>query len=580
MQLNKLSPIAGLILATMLGACGGGGGDDPAPAPTPAPPAIKVSSVSLSSTTPRAIAEAALQFNGGACSGGTGTLTPSWNFGDGLSDNPHTYATDGVKTITVTCTDSAGTAAKTTTLNLTVASAAMNGFLGRTWSTYSSIDSTNVSPYPVAGIADSGDIYGVWLRRVASNMEVAAGTTNFSSNSWTVSGTLATGADRSAFDDTAAGKQTAMIDLAVSPNGHAIAAWVAGSSIWYATKNSLSDAWSIPSKIAGETVIDASIKVVVNDSGNGAIGYCNSATDARVITFSPTSIPAIQPSVTISKQCGVMDTTFAFQRHRAFDISINPFSTILVAGIANGVTSGSSVVVIKDKHLGAGWSTLVAISSELATAPESLSLSLSPSGNRAGIAWNQVSLTSPFKSNVYTSIFNGTIWGTPTPVQNDFTTKDYARPLIAVNDHGDAFLAMRLIDPNSNITTEVSNYNAAATSPAWSWPKQISTTGLYTTDIAIDNWGTGLVTASDSNSWYTQAGTFAKATGTSQWSGFTTISPIASYYPAYYPYQTFHYQTMRALPDGRAILVTSMYDDKTAVIGIKTPIASGYMLLK
>ena len=43
MQLNKLSPIAGLILATMLGACGGGGGDDPAPAS--APPAIKVSAI-------------------------------------------------------------------------------------------------------------------------------------------------------------------------------------------------------------------------------------------------------------------------------------------------------------------------------------------------------------------------------------------------------------------------------------------------------------------------------------------------------------------------------------------------------
>ena len=88
--------------------------------------------------------------------------------------------------MTVTCTDSAGKT-QLGTAAITVASAAMNGFLGKNWTAYASIES-NPLPYPVAGLTSSGDIYRVWIRSaVGTQNEVATGTTNFNSASWTVS---------------------------------------------------------------------------------------------------------------------------------------------------------------------------------------------------------------------------------------------------------------------------------------------------------------------------------------------------------------------------------------------------------
>ena len=586
MQLNKLGAVTGLLLTAVLSACGGGGDEAPPAPAAPAPVALAVSNITLSSTTPTAIAETALQFDGGVCSGGSGTLTTSWDFGDATAPSPlntHTYAEakSGANTVTVTCTDTAG-ATKAKTLSLTIDSAAMNGFLGKTWTTYSAIDTSNVSPYPVAGLADSGDVYGVWLRRVSGNMEVAAGTTNVSSNSWTVSGSLPTGADRSLFDNTQSGGHTAAIDIAVSPNGHVMAAWLAGTSIWYATKNGLNGAWSTPEKIIDGPALDESIKVVVNNKGDGAIAYCASATDARVITYSNTPSPTIQTSVNISKKCGIVDTdpvfSYTLQRHRSFDIAIdndpnNP-SKIFAVGIQDDSAHATkSAVVIKSYTLASGWvSEPNAIADDLNAPPDSLSYSLSPNGSYAAIAWNQVSTVTPFKSNVFTSIYANGAWGASVAVQTDYPTKDYSRPLIAMNDNGFAFLAMRLSGtPNR---TEVSNYDATATAPLWSKPFQVNTDASKTINIAIDNWGTGLITRADD--YYSQAGTFTKKTGVTQWSGFKNISPR-------YPFNMgsmFHYQTMRALPNGTAILVTSVYDDITAFNTTSNPVSSGYTLLK
>ena len=87
---------------------------------------------------------------------------------------------------------------------------------------YASIES-NPLPYPVAGLTSSGDIYGVWIRSaVGTQNEVATGTTNFNSASWTVSpDVLTTFIDpvtknyaRSPFNVTLPGMSTAAIDLA------------------------------------------------------------------------------------------------------------------------------------------------------------------------------------------------------------------------------------------------------------------------------------------------------------------------------------------------------------------------------
>lgn len=583
MQLNKLSPLAVAILATVLSACGGGGEDAPPPAaPAPAP-VIKVSALALNSATPRAIADTLLQFDGGVCSGGTGTVTSSWDYGDGtgattLSTHTYTDTTEGVKTVKVTCTDSVG-ATKFTTLNVNVLNVAMKGFLGKTWTTYSSIES-NVSPYPVAGIADSGDVYGVWLRRnIANTMEVAAGTTNFGSATWTTPTVLPTAGSQSPFDDSVKGGSTAAIDLAVSPNGRVMAAWLAGSSIWYATKNGLGGAWSAPTEIVGETVktdASASIKVVVNDAGNAAIGYCKSDTDARVITYSGAT-QTHQPSEKISKLCGTAEVivTATQQRYRAFDIAIDnantASSTVYAVGVDDGtIDSTKSAVKIKSYTISGGWTTAASVSDELtaAKAPTSLSFARSPNGNYAAIVWDQINSINT-NSNVHANFYSSGAWGAATPVQTNYITKKYSRPLIAVNDKGNAFLLMRLVDEWGNSQTEVSTYNAA--SPGWTSPYQIIAAGHHATNIAIDNWGTGLVTRA--NDFYSQAGTFSKA---GEWSGFKNVSPQ-------YPYgmqSTFHYQTMRALPDGRAILVTSVYDDITPITDTTKPVSSGYTILK
>ncbi|MBK7001783.1 MAG: hypothetical protein IPH35_17940 [Rhodoferax sp.] len=76
---------------------------------------------------------------------------------------------------------------------------------------------------------------------------------------------------------------------------------------------------------------------------------------------------------------------------------------------------------------------------------------------------------------------------------------------------------------------EVSNYAANATAPAWSQPYQLRRNGtavqFSATDIAIDKWGTGLITRADGGGGDpVHAGTFSK---TASWSGFSDISPLS-----------------------------------------------------
>lgn len=574
MQFIKPSPIAVATLATLLSACGGGKGDDPAPIP-----AIKVSPIALSKATPLAIAENDLQFDGGVCSGGSGDLTASWDFGDKTptsTSNIHNYAIgDASYTVKVTCTDAAGNKAEGKNV-FTVAHASMNGFLGKKWSTYTKIPALHPSVYPVADLSTAGDLHGVGVPSTASGLDVAAMSANFGISNEIGYDKLPTGTDRPPFNDTLEGMHTASIDLAVSPNGRVMAAWMAGTSVWYATKNGLKGVWSVPAKI-NVPVLDASIKVVVNDAGAGAIAYCT-RNGAEVVTYTSQTI---QAPVAISKQCGgVEEDEKSLQRYRAFDIAIdNTSSTIYAVGVNNATTAGKSVVSIKSYTPGGSWTAATAVSDELTTPPVSLSYARSPNGNFAILAWDQLGTVAPINSNVFARIHSGAAWGAIKPVQDHFITKDYSRPIVAINDSGDAFLAMRLGQTSSSGTftsqIEVSNYAANATAPAWSQPYQLRRNGtavqFSATDIAIDKWGTGLITRADGGGDPVHAGTFSK---TASWSGFSDISPR-------FPNpKAFHYQTMRALPDGRAILVTSVYDDKTPLTDSTAPISSGYVLLK
>ncbi len=565
MQLKQLSPVAAAILAALLSACGGGSDDSPPP-PAP-PPAIIVAPINISSATP-ANAQTPLAFTGGTCSGGTGALTATWDFGDGTGSGsyaPHEYATEGSKTVKVTCTDSTG---KTGELEkpVTIASAAMNGFLGRNWTTYVKIES-NIHPYPAVGITSAGAIYGAWIRSaVGLPNEVATGTTNFSRTGWNVStDVLETNADRSPFIIAPQnGARTAAIDMAVSPNGHAISAWMAGTKIWYATKADLDAAWTTPLAI-DVAVLDKSIKVAINDNGVGAIAYC---TNAGVHLIHNLASPT--PTTTIGNQC---DEWTGSQRLRSFDIAMDN-ATVHAVGIGNGTAGSDKVVNLHSCTVGGACATPQAISGQLTAAPKSLSFSLSPNGSYAAIAWDQIDVINGANvSNVYASIYApGTptaptaSWGQPMPVHNYNLSLPYTRPLVAINDFGDVFLAMQLQFGTSDVQTMVTNYQTSATPPKWRDPQSIANFEYSATDVAIDKYGTGLITRYGGIGGYSsQATTYSK---TGEWERvWRNLSPV-------YSSGSFRYQTMRALPDGKAILATSVYNPAS------TTSVSGYTLLK
>ena len=583
MQLNQLSLAGGLTLVSaLLVACGGGGGGDDAPAAAPAVAAVTASAASRSST-PLALEDTLLTFNGGTCGGGTAPYTTTWSFGDGTtgSTNTHTYADPGTYSVTVTCTDANAVTKTSTALSVVVQPAAMAGFLGRTWSTYAKIDPTQGSLYPVAGITTAGDIYGAWLRSNSDSTnyylgttDVAAGSTSLTATGWTMAPDLqvASAGNMTTFNGTVYSSKTAAMDMAVSPGGKAIAAWKAGSLLWYATKDGAAN-WTTPKSVS-VPVIDASIKVVVNDAGDGAVAYCTSSTPsadvmiASVMIYSNASKTLGPTPEPLSLRCDDPASLISYQRSRVFDIAIDEDSKVFAVGLT---ASGSDFVISQKTYTAAGgWGAATNLSGVLASAalPEkfSFSYSLAPGGLVAGIAWNEeISIQKP---NVFARISTdgGDTWGAPKAIQTE-TVYGFNYPLIAVNDAGDAFLAMERKATNVPIRTYVSNYSAAAgwkAAVVWATnPNGYSSadTAYAATEIAIDEWGTGLLTRNVAIVGMTQAGTFSKP---GVWSGFKDLTPT---------YGDFHYQTMRALPNGSAILVTSV----RAITGYEQ---SGYLLLK
>jgi len=639
MQLNKLSPIAGVFLATLLSACGGGDEDAPPPAAAVvAPPAIVVSRPTLSN----AIALVPAEFTGGTCSGGTTALTASWDYGDGTfgSSKFHTYTSEGSRSVEVTCTDTKGVSAKSAA-TIVVGSEALAGFLGKKWSTYANInagaaDLPNPRIYPVAGIASSGAIYGVWLQSysntqnddVYTGTNVAAGSFNITAANWTPSSSpiqTGTTSNRPTFDGkyvlNGVGAKTEAMDMAVSPGGKAMAAWrtvttgtpSVPATLWYATKDG-SGPWSTPQRVyivpgaptpVPVPVIDASIKVVVNDAGDGAIAYCTGTTPtASVVVYSNASRSTGAP-VVISTQCdAIVGYGPDIQRHRSFDIAIDDTSPqVRAVGLAAS-TGGNSMVAYRTTP---DLSLTTRISGDLSPTnlPKSIAYSLAPNGDFAGVAWDQASTADPLKTSIYASMWKADLTSAAAGIwsaRSEITTVQHAGfmyPLIAVNYKGEAFLTAEreAIPGGAGINTWVSNYDptkvvaAVAGSPGTpavtGWRTPVKTTNVAegdltysATDIAIDKWGTGLMTRSAFGT-YSQAGTFSKV-GT--WSGFTQITTkinpaISTTIPSPETYEDgyrrFHFQSLRALEDGRAILVTSLNTSPAA-----NAQTSGYMLLK
>lgn len=115
-------PLFGTPIAALLIACGGGGDDAPADSLGP-PRAITITQPYLSAATPVATVNNPVQFDGGECGGGNGSLLATWYFGDGTPNthsNTHIYTSVGSFLLRVTCTDSSGNPNKFTWTSETI----------------------------------------------------------------------------------------------------------------------------------------------------------------------------------------------------------------------------------------------------------------------------------------------------------------------------------------------------------------------------------------------------------------------------------------------------------------------------
>ncbi|MDE2000338.1 MAG: PKD domain-containing protein, partial [Burkholderiales bacterium] len=509
------------------------------------------------------VAGTAVTFSGGTCSGGSGQLNASWNFGDGSqtsSSNRHTYQQAGTYWVTVTCSD-ASTTATSSKLSVSVSAPAVakQGFLARTWSALSAIDPSNPSIYPVAGLSSSGVAQAVWLQNLTLNNSGAfSGSVDTNSaTSWTLNGALPMDGSTASYSNYLYRTRPAPIDMAVSPNGHALAAWIAGSSLWYATKTETSN-WSTPVKLSISPT-EVVLKVAVSDQGNGMIAYCT-ASGAQAITYASGTINTTPK--TISTRCwGQSGNSYvAVQITRGFDLAVdNSTSNIYAVGLMPSPTvSGNAVVTKQTFNPSTGWGSAVAISDDLpgTSLGSTVSYSISPNGQNEAVAWSGVGPGGLL--NAYARISRAGVMGAVLPLQTNNSSR-YGIPLIAINDNANAFAVMANVD--SDPAPYMVNY-----SPANGWlkaPKLVASySGYGGVDVAIDQYGNGLVTLDDDGI-DTLAVTLSADGQTAKSQSIVTG----------YGFSNFHYQTLKALPDGRAILAVSNYSQ-----GSDTP--SGVVVLK
>lgn len=563
-QLVGLSLAATLCLA----ACGGGGSSSP-PTITPSgnpdgsTTALAVSNPSLVTTTP--VAGSVVQFAGGVCSGGKGALTAAWTFGDGSATSTsgsHTYASAGTYLVWVGCVDAGTGATKTTSsLSVKVAAAPVNktGFLASTWSSAKTIDPSNTAIYPVAAMGNDGVVQGLWLQNsalAASTVGSGQIATNPLATSWTINPVFDLGGATSAYNNYLHRTFPAPMDMALSPDGHGFAAWIAGTYLWYTTKTS-STSWATPTKLTIKPAADA-VKVVVSNTGDAAIAYCD-ASGAQVVTYSATGGIKLTPqqiSTTCINQIGSM--SIGEQIIRGFDLAIdNATSKVQAVGYMPSTSVTGNVLIAKRTYDSAtGWSAAVAVSEDLPKAKlpgTSISMSLSPNGLNEAVAWSGTG--SGGLSNAFARITIAGVQGAILPLQSNNSVA-YSTPYIAVNDGGYAFAVM-----SSDTTPYMVNYQ-----PSKGWmttPKRVASYSGYSgIDVAIDKFGNGLVTLNDAE--IQSLAVTLSADGLTS-AGQTVFSG--------YGYGDYHYQTLRALPDGRAILVVSTYPSSGYL-------ASSYTVLK
>lgn len=563
----RLSSLS-LAASCLLSACGGGGSSS-TPTITPSgntdggARALAVSNPTLVTTTP--VAGTAVQFGGGVCSGGQGTLTATWTFGDGSSTSTtgtHTYAAPGTYLVWVGCVD-AGSGATKTSASLSVKVGGVpvvkTGFLANSWTSPRTIDPSNPAIYPVAAMGTDGIVQGLWLQNTAlTTSSVRSGqiATSPMAASWTINPLFDLGGATSAYNNYLHRTFPAPMDMALSPDGHGFAAWIAGTNLWYTTKTS-STTWTAPIKLTIKPSAEA-VKVVVSNKGDAAIGYCD-ANGAQVVTYSSTDGLNLTPqniSTTCVSQIGNMN--IAEQIIRGFDLAIDSTTSKVyaVGFMPSGAISGNALIAKRTYEVGTGWSAMVAVSDDLPKAKlsgTSISMSLSPSGQNEAVAW--AGTGSGGLSNAFARITIAGVQGAILPLQSN-NSLAYSTPYIAVNDSGYAFAVM-----NSDSTPYMVNYQ-----PTKGWmttPKRVASYSGYSgIDVAIDKFGNGLVTLNDAE--IQSLAVTLSADGLTS-AGKTVFSG--------YGYGDYHYQTLRALPDGRAILVVSTYPSSGYL-------ASSYTVLK
>lgn len=179
-------------------------------------------------------------------------------------------------------------------------------------------------------------------------------------------------------------------------------------------------------------------------------------------------------------------------------------------------------------------------SSDAAQANFSLSYSQAPNGHAAA-AWSQKGGFN--KNDVVARIFDGSKWSAIEPVESS-NDKDFILPEIAINDAGEATLAMA--DPDTSGGLYDLYILQRKSSGAWTVPSKVFDSGYTAVQVATDSYGNGLLTMVDGS--VSKYGMINKA-GT--WSGLKSLLSSGQSFG----YRNFHYQTMRALPDGQAIVV-------------------------
>lgn len=445
------------------------------------------------------------------------------------------------------------------------------GFLARSWSIFQSIDPNNGAIFPVAGLSADGAVIGAWVTNFTGKdgLETGSYANSASASAWKLDGLLPGSEGNLNFNNALYGYRQAAMDLAVSPNGNSIVAWISidpvthNTVLQFSTK-SAQGAWKPSTAIL--RVASLPIKVVISNNGDAAIGYCG-ASGAEVVPYNAQSAN-IGSTIRVSKICSPTNqqsSTYATQFAKAFDLAIDAVGKIQSIGLLDSAdVQGLTMVGMRSFTSSTISGSVTRISENLPASTDpamsnfSVSYSQSPNGH-AAVAWAQKGTHTKF--DVMTRFYDGATWESISSVETS-NDKDFILPEIAVNDSGEATLAMA--DPDASGGLYDLYVLQRGTNNMWTSPTNVYDSGYTAVQVATDSYGNGLLTMVDGS--VSKFGILGKG---GKWSGLKSLLPAGQSFG----YRNFHYQTMRALPDGQAIIVVgTRYENGY--------ISSGFSILK